>query len=123
MENATKALIIAAAILIAIVLISIGVYVLRQGQEAMNSANLTEAQILEFNGKFTSYAGTQRGSAVNALKDRLEIVNRELKNSGGTEITLTAPATISTSKYYKVDVSTKDKAGLIKEIKVEEVNN
>lgn len=123
MENATKALLIAAAILIAIVLISIGVYVLRQGQEAMNNANLTESEILAYNSKFTSYSGTQRGSNVNAMLDRLDIVNRELQASNGTPITCNVTkADISTSQYYSVDTSSVDSAGLIDKITVTPLN-
>ena len=39
MENASKALIIAGAILISIVLITLGVVILGQGQEVVNSSN------------------------------------------------------------------------------------
>lgn len=40
MENASKALIIAGAILISIVLITLGVVILGQGQEVVNSSNM-----------------------------------------------------------------------------------
>ena len=53
MENATKALLIAAAVLIAIILISLGLAVVRQGQEAVQDADLSEAEATQFNSKFT----------------------------------------------------------------------
>ena len=41
MENASKALIIAAAILIAILLISVGVYVVGVAQEQINNSDIS----------------------------------------------------------------------------------
>lgn len=131
MENATKALLIAAAILIAIVLISIGVFVLRQGQNAMSSVNMSESEILAFNGKFTPYEGTQRGSQVNALLDRVAISNREQAESGGTKITIdgnsgaalsgtnldTVQTKVSSNAYFKV-TCTQDNNGLINKITI-----
>lgn len=68
MENASKALIIAGAILISIVLITLGVVILGQGQEVVNSSNIDDAAIQSFNQKFTQYEGTNvTGSRVNAL--------------------------------------------------------
>ena len=68
MENASKALIIAGAILISIVLITLGVVILGQGQEVVNSSNIDDTAIQSFNQKFTQYEGTNvTGSRVNAL--------------------------------------------------------
>lgn len=68
MENATKALLIAAAILVAIIIISLGLAVVRQGQEAVSGADLSEAEMEAFNAKFKPYEGTNVSTAdVNAL--------------------------------------------------------
>ena len=68
MENESKALIIAGAILISIVLITLGVAILGQGQEVVNSSNIDDNAIQAFNQKFTQYEGTNvTGSRVNAL--------------------------------------------------------
>lgn len=140
MENATKALLIAAAILIAIVLISIGVFVLRQGQDAMSSADMSEAQILAFNSKFESYGGTQRGSQVKALIDRVIASNREqtadttsdtsavveVDLAGTSIITKASPTpnslskTPSTAQYYTVTIHKADKTGLVDKITITE---
>ena len=70
MENATKALLIAAAVLIAILLISLGVGVFNSASEQMESADLSEYQIQQFNDKFKKYENTSvSGSDVNALLD------------------------------------------------------
>ena len=68
MENASKALIIAGAILISIVLITLGVVILGQGQEVVNSSNMDAQAISSFNSQFTQYEGDSvTGSRVNTL--------------------------------------------------------
>lgn len=90
MENATKALLIAAAILIAIVLISLGVYVLSIGQNAMSGADMTEQEIATFNAKFTSYEGNNvMGSKVNALLQAVA-TNNVTEGTDGKQIEVKA---------------------------------
>ena len=69
MENATKALLIAAAVLVAILIISLGLVVYNMASETVdNAGNLDEYQIQQFNEKFKKYEGTSvSGSDVNAL--------------------------------------------------------
>lgn len=68
MENATKALMIAAAILVAIIIISLGLAVVNKGRESVSNADLSEAELAAFNSKFTGYEGTNKSTAdVNAL--------------------------------------------------------
>ena len=61
MENASKALIMAAEILIGVMIISIGVYLFSTMGEysADTTAELQEAQISQFNNQFLKYYGTQ----------------------------------------------------------------
>lgn len=131
MENATKALLIAAAILIAIVLVSIGVFVLRQGQDAMSAADMSEAQILAFNANFKTYEGIQRGSQVKALLQRISNSNNKgdastaikVTISGVSDVTLSASndpsaiknaaGKISTAAYYKVEFDENNNTQLI----------
>lgn len=58
MENATKALIIAAAVLIAIVLISIGVSILSSSGNAASDVNKTAEQMQTSTGDATNAATT-----------------------------------------------------------------
>ena len=89
MENATKALIIAAAILIAIVLISLGVYVLGIGQEAIKGADMTESEIATFNAKFTSYEGDHvMGSKINTLLQTVA-TNNLTEGTDGKQVSVT----------------------------------
>ena len=71
MENATKALLIAAAVLVAILIISLGIGIFNTASEQAESAgNLSEYEIKTFNDKFKKYEGTNRtGSDVNSLLD------------------------------------------------------
>ena len=85
MENATKALLIAAAVLIAIILISLGLAVVRQGQEAVQDADLSEAEATQFNSKFTMYEGSNVStSRVNAMLNAVFAHNNQ-EGAAGTE--------------------------------------
>lgn len=76
MENASKALIIAGAILLAIAIIAVGMYVFSNAQDAMDGTGLTTEQADAYNQPFTNYSGTQRGSNVKTLCDRVASHNR-----------------------------------------------
>ena len=67
MENASKALIIAGAILLSILIIGIGMYIYNAAKEVMSSVNLDKYQIQEFNEQFNSYAGNNNGSKAKTL--------------------------------------------------------
>ena len=69
MENASKALIMAGAVLITIAVISLGIVVFTKFQNvAQNNGNLTAQQIEQINSKISPYIGDNiSGSEVNAL--------------------------------------------------------
>ena len=67
MENASKALIIAGAILLSILIIALGVFVFNQAKGSVGKVNLSEQEVAAFNSKFESYSGKQLGSAVKTL--------------------------------------------------------
>ena len=69
MENASKALIIAGAILISILLISVGIMVMNSINDPLNQSEDEAKQqaIQMFNSKFTGYSGTQKAAGVKAL--------------------------------------------------------
>lgn len=69
MENASKALIIAGAILISILLISVGIIVMNAINDPVTQAgSSTESQAIDtFNSKFTAYEGEVKGSTVRSL--------------------------------------------------------
>ena len=83
MENASKALIIAGAILLAILIISLGILIFSQAQDTINSVNMSDSERLAFNNKFTPYEGDNiRGSQVNALAQAVLTNNQTAKENG-----------------------------------------
>ena len=87
MENATKALLIAAAVLIAILIISLGIVIYNQASETINSVNMSGQEIQAFNDQFLKCGGGgQRGTEINALlKTALNNNMSEITENGGTE--------------------------------------
>ncbi len=69
MENASKALIIAGAILLSILIIGIGMYVYSSSTATLDSAvsQMSANEIQTFNRQFTQYSGKQSGANVITL--------------------------------------------------------
>ena len=67
MENASKALIIAGAILLSILLITLGILVYNQAAGVINSNAMSDVEMQQFNQKFTQYEGEQRGVTIKSL--------------------------------------------------------
>ncbi len=83
MENASKALIIAGAILLSILIISLGIMIFNQASGIVNNNSLSEAEISTFNNKFTQFeGGNVRGSNVNALITAVISNNNAAINAG-----------------------------------------
>ena len=138
MENATKALLIAAAVLIAIILISLGVYVVTLAQNQMKGAEtgLNEVEIQSFNATYKSYEGTSvSGTKVKALVESVynhnltetdESRKIQLIKSGG-EVLMAIDATtkpvIKTGKRYEVTCVPEKKSGLITKIQIDELTD
>lgn len=77
MENASKALIIAGAILLSIAIIGVGMYVFQNVQETIkDGADMSAKQIRTYNQEFTMYEGRQSGSQVRSLLDVISTHNR-----------------------------------------------
>ena len=89
MENASKALIIAGAILLAILLISLGIMIFNQAQDTVNNSGMTQAEITAFNNKFLKYEGTQKGSVVKSLINEVLATNQTLSDSEKVKVTVT----------------------------------
>lgn len=139
MENASKALIIAGAILLAILLISMGMLVLNKATGILDNDQLDEAAVTTFNQRFTKYAGDKvKGSNVRSLMSEVAAYNgsddREssdgemIKFATGSILTVDdttgAPKvvsgnTITNTKNYKVEITQYTK-GKVSEIKVTE---
>lgn len=137
MENATKALLIAAAVLVAIIIISLGVYVVSLAQNQMKGAEsgLNDVEIQSSNSTYKSYEGTSvSGTKVKALVDAVYNHNltesdesRKIELVDGTNATILAkeqedptqkPA-IKTGKRYSVTCVPEKKSGLITKIQIQ----
>lgn len=111
MENASKALIIAGAILLAILLISLGIMIYNQAQSVTNGDGMSDAEISTFNSRFQKYEGDQKGSIVKTLINEIEVNNARETSTGPAYITLSKPTNdIVNNKTYHVSFTTNDKA-------------
>ncbi len=82
MENASKALIIAGAILLAILLISLGIMIFNQAQDTVNNSGMTQAEITAFNNKFLKYEGKgKKTSDIKMLANEVLVSNAEESNA------------------------------------------
>ena len=132
MENASKALIIAGAILISILLISIGIMIFNSSSGLFDSAktNMSDQEKTMFNQKFTMYESTNAsGSQVrdiiravktnNANKDNATVTINGAKIEGNTDASVmpnTSNNTIVTTTRYTVKCETDSSTGLVKNI-------
>ena len=79
MENASKALIIAGAILLAILIIGLGMSVFSGASGVLKGINLDSQKIEAYNRDLEEYSGTISGTKARALCDLVR--NRNLSNS------------------------------------------
>ena len=87
MENASKALIIAGAILISIVLVSVGVIVVNSLNTDDAVTTMTQQEIQAFNSKFDSAAGLNKtGTIAKSLIST--VITNNAQYSGDTEKTI-----------------------------------
>lgn len=130
MENASKALIIAGAILLSILLISLGIMIFNQAQTTVQDSGMSQAEISTFNSKFTKYEGKIKGTEVKSLIQEVN-TNNSQDESKEHQVTLDGPdtgtggtSTYKTSKYvntktYTVSIEEYSDNGRISKIKIE----
>lgn len=98
MENASKALIIAGAILLAILIISLGILIYNQASSVVNGNAMTQVEIQQFNQQFTQYEGTSvRGSAVRSLYQAV-LANNVSQDSDDKRVSISGPGSSSLGK-------------------------
>ena len=129
MENASKALIIAGAILLAILLISVGIMIFNQAQDTITNSGMSEAEITAFNNKFLKYEGKQKGTIVKSLVQDVLSSNSNSNNderkvkmkvtavvAGATSTESPTTSGIDNNKTYNVKITYAN--GLVNEIEV-----
>lgn len=77
MENASKALIIAGAILISLLIISLGILIYNQATGATGNDGMSKAEIATFNNEYLRYEGVQNGSTIKDLIQKVNINNAQ----------------------------------------------
>lgn len=122
MENASKALIVAGAILIAILLISVSIMVINSTDNITSSVGdkMSIQEVEAFNSQFTSYSGEQKGSSIRTLMNEVSASNAQYAQDNINQITVQLGGAASTtsdviahvraSRTYTVEV-TIDEAG------------
>lgn len=89
MENASKALIIAGAILLSILIIGLGMFIYQQAAGAMDGANLDPQKANAYNQEFSNYAGTISGANARSLYSVIASHNRTYTDDYSQQVTLT----------------------------------
>ena len=134
MENATKALLIAAAVLIVIVIIALGVALLNPGSDMKGQAEAVgeSTSVQAFNTHFSPYLGNnKKASDVRALvtdvlaSNKHNVYKVEVMFKGTKIIAKETPTTVSDyapqdAKTYNIEASYKGEGGRIDIIKIVE---
>ena len=133
MENASKALIIAGAILLAILIITLGILVYRQAAGVVDSNAMDEVAVSTFNEKFQQYAGENvRGTQVNSLISTVKQNNLSNEDDDSKQVEITGDIVLKkdgstekdkesakAGKSYRVTCSADGQSGYITSINVE----
>ena len=143
MENASKALIIAGAILLAILIIGLGIFIYRQAANTVSDTGMDQLAIQQFNAQFTQYdSKTVSGGSARALYDtvvnnnntdtekRFVSLNLVAKTADVTKNIVLADtdaskvdgskSDIKASAKYKVKIEPDTKTGLTNKITITE---
>ena len=106
--HASKALIIAVAILLSILLISLGIMIFNQAQDTVTNSGMTEAELTAFNNKFLKYEGKQKGTMVKSMIQDVMANNANASDGhtvkvlhGNTDIT-NDTSSINTKQTYTI---------------------
>ena len=137
MENASKALIIAGAILLAILIISLGIGIFNQAQDTIGNGGMSKAEITTFNSNFTKYEGVRKGSDVKAMIQEVNASNisdvqagnsRNIQlvgagnaasgANGTTKAYTYGTSSIGSSARYKISVGYDSNSGYVNKITI-----
>ncbi len=125
MENASKALLIAGAVLIVILLIAVGMKIFNSSSSTADQVdtNMQTVEITTFNNKFLQYAGKQSGTQVKALINVVIAHNatdeaRKVKVNGETKGNQIADLlkNINSMAEYIVTVTTDPSTGYVNSV-------
>ena len=106
MENASKALIIAGAILLSILIIALGMRIYNSSSSVTGGADLSAQEISSHNAQFEAYEGRQKGTQVKTLlnaieKNNTEYTDRTIEIDKGTITEIKSTTTYDVSFTYE----------------------
>lgn len=105
MDNASKALVMVGAILIAVMLISLGVFLFTYARDqAEGQTQVMDATVVAaFNEQFLSYCGTSiKGTSVKSLISKVKASNAQNPDFPVVTTGITNASAIDPAKTYKV---------------------
>ena len=122
MDNASKALIMAGAILIAVALVGVGVYLYSSASGMMNSGveELISADMITKNAKIEQYEGIISGSELKTLMRTVDVYNRQdifpetLTVSGDT-------TSIKNAARYQITINYDPNTGWVEGVSVDQL--
>ena len=143
MENASKALIIAGAILLSILIIGLGMLIFNQAKDAMSNTGMDKQKIDAYNSDFEAYVGNNvNGTRVRSLIDTVRTHNISTQDDNSLLITVTPDSSISgatagtdtsslnttkgkiqAGKNYKVELGYDDSTGYVNNVKISPVSS
>lgn len=82
MENSSKALIVAGSVILAVLIITLGMYFYNQSTTTGKGLNMTDYEIKQFNSKFKMYEGKMNASQASELLDAIERHNVSVGKDG-----------------------------------------
>ena len=108
MENASKALIIAGAILLSILIISLGIMVYNNAKNTVGSSNLDKQEIQTFNSQWEQYEGSNKTASEVKTMIQAVIANNASEDKNGksrfVEVEVNADAKENTAVTTNPDV-------------------
>ena len=132
MENASKALIIAGAILLAILLISLGIYVFTGAQDTVQNSGLESQEASTFNSALVKYEGSNKSASdVRSVKNEIIAANRKLGAESQTLITINSAQAVNydtstlddSKKQYRIDLDYDETTGYVSNVNITNQNN
>lgn len=115
MENASKALIIAGAILLSILIIGLGMLMFNQAKEAITGTGIDDQKVATYNAQFDNYMGTNvNGTKVRSLYETVRNHNITTQDDDSLIISINGESTASGLNSAKAGI----KAGKTYDVKV-----
>ncbi len=98
MENASKALIIAGAILLSILIIGLGMFIFTQASDVLQGTSMDATRVQAYNADFVSYEGAQTGISVKSLINTVASHNRANESDASLQIGVVIPGNTTCQK-------------------------